>query len=83
LLGALGDGGKSPWIADRELCEHFPVEGAADPLKPIDQSAVGDAVQFRGDPDPGDPKAAEISLAELAVLVVEREGREERIFAEF
>ncbi len=74
LLGGRCNGGKCVRIAHGEIGEHFAVDAAAHFLQAVHEFAVGNAVDFGGNADPDDPQASEVALAQLAVLVVEREG---------
>lgn len=76
------DGGECAWIADSQLCKNFAVQQTSNTLEAIDQSAIGYAIDFRGYANALDPKAAEVALAQLAVLIVESKRLHERVFTE-
>jgi hypothetical protein len=69
-----GHGGEAGGIGDGQLGQHLAVQAHVGPLEAADQLAVAEAVHAGGGVDPGDPEAAEVTLAAATVAVGIAEG---------
>src|SRR5205807_7775997 len=82
LAGALGKAPEGLCVADRDVREDLAVQLDPGELESVHQLRVGQLVLARRGVDPGDPQAAEVTLAVATVAVAVLVGLEHRLLGD-